>query len=169
MHPTNRELTGIGKWHLEAAEGWLELGNLLEANEELEQIAPRFRAHPDVLHVRCRVYAAAKKWDLAAEIAEAIAKLVPQDAFGFVQLAYALYELKRIKEAREVLLLIVDKFPDDCLIRYNLACYEGQLGNLVEARDWLLRAFASPGGLELRQSALSDPDLEPLWAEISGI
>jgi hypothetical protein len=31
----------VGDWsHVEAAEGWLELGNLLEANEELERISP---------------------------------------------------------------------------------------------------------------------------------
>jgi hypothetical protein len=27
--------------HLEAAEGWVELGNYLEATEELEQITPK--------------------------------------------------------------------------------------------------------------------------------
>jgi hypothetical protein len=35
--------------HLRAAQGWLELGNHLEANEELEKIAPALRAHPSVL------------------------------------------------------------------------------------------------------------------------
>jgi hypothetical protein len=38
--------------HLEAAEGWIELGNHLEANEELENITPEHRAHPAVLEVR---------------------------------------------------------------------------------------------------------------------
>jgi hypothetical protein len=37
---------------LEAAEGWLELGNWYEANEELERISPEKRAHPFVLRVR---------------------------------------------------------------------------------------------------------------------
>jgi hypothetical protein len=36
---------------LRAAEGWLELGNHLEANEELENITPKLRAHPDVLEI----------------------------------------------------------------------------------------------------------------------
>jgi len=31
---------------LDAAEGWLELGNWLEANEELERISPEMRGHP---------------------------------------------------------------------------------------------------------------------------
>lgn len=35
--------------HLRAAQGWLELGNHLEADKELERITPQLRAHPDVL------------------------------------------------------------------------------------------------------------------------
>jgi hypothetical protein len=35
--------------HLKAAKGWVELGNHLEAFDELEKIAPLNRAHPDVL------------------------------------------------------------------------------------------------------------------------
>jgi hypothetical protein len=50
--------------YLEAAEGWLGLGNFLEANEELECITPQMRAHPDVLCMRWSVYAQEKngKW-----------------------------------------------------------------------------------------------------------
>jgi hypothetical protein len=53
---------------LEAAEGWLELGDWLEANEELERITPQMRAHPYVLRVRWGVYAKAQKWEMAAEV-----------------------------------------------------------------------------------------------------
>lgn len=49
--------------HLQAAQGWLELGNHTEANEELEQITADLRVHPDVLAVRWQIYACAKKWD----------------------------------------------------------------------------------------------------------
>jgi hypothetical protein len=34
--------------HLQAAQGWFELGNHVEAAEELEQISPQLRAHPPV-------------------------------------------------------------------------------------------------------------------------
>jgi hypothetical protein len=49
--------------HLRAAQGWLELGNWLEANAELENITPQQRAHPDVLRLRVEIYSAADKWD----------------------------------------------------------------------------------------------------------
>src|SRR5690349_10510510 len=46
--------------HLAAAQGWLELGNHAEANNELERISPTLRAHPDALEVSWQIYAAAK-------------------------------------------------------------------------------------------------------------
>ena len=46
---------------MEAAEGWLGLGDHLAANEELEQITVALRAHPKVLMVRWQIYAKAKK------------------------------------------------------------------------------------------------------------
>jgi hypothetical protein len=47
--------------HSLAAEGWLGLGDHLAANEELEQISPKLRAHPLVLEVRYKIYAEAKR------------------------------------------------------------------------------------------------------------
>ena len=35
--------------HLQAAQGWLELGNHLQADKELDEITPEMRAHPQVL------------------------------------------------------------------------------------------------------------------------
>jgi hypothetical protein len=48
-------LTNPDAMHFQAAEGWLGLGNHLEANEELEMITPTLRAHPDVLEMRWHV------------------------------------------------------------------------------------------------------------------
>ena len=45
-------------FYLQAAEGWLELGNPTEAEEELKQLAPGFRAHPEVLKLRWEICAA---------------------------------------------------------------------------------------------------------------
>jgi tetratricopeptide (TPR) repeat protein len=155
--------------HLEGAQGWLGLGNWLEANEELEQITPQMRAHPDVLLVRWHVYATAKKWEMAVEVARAITKLLPENSFGWVHWAFSLHELKRTKEAWGVLVPVVDKFPDEYIIRYNLACYACQLGNLKEAWQWLEKAFDFGDSKNLKLMALDDHDLEPLWIDISEI
>ena len=154
---------------LEAAEGWLELGDWLEANEELERITPQMRAHPYVLRVRWGVYAKGRKWEMAAEVARAISAMLPDNSWGWIQWAYSLHALKRTKEAWGVLIPVVDKFSDEYLMRYNLACYCCQLENLKEALQWLEKAIDLAGKKDIRAMALDDPDLEPLWNDISEI
>jgi hypothetical protein len=60
--------------YLNAAEGWLKLGDHLEANEELEPIAPENRAHPDVLQLRWQIYARENRWQACLDIATALTK-----------------------------------------------------------------------------------------------
>ena len=81
--------------YLEAAQGWFELGLHLEANEELENITPENRAHPAVLEVRWQIYATAKKWEGALDIASALAQLVPESTLGWIYRSHILHELKR--------------------------------------------------------------------------
>jgi len=50
--------------------------------------------------------------------------------------------LKRTGEARDNLLRVVEKFQLSATMRYNLACYECQLGRLEQAKMWLEKAFA---------------------------
>ena len=151
---------------LDAAEGWLGLGDWKQANEELEQITPRMRAHPLVLHVRWGIYEKAKKWDAALEVARMVAKDQPTDSWGWIHWAYTLHEMKRTAEARDVLLSVVDRFPKESTISYNLACYFCQLDELSKSREWLNRAFEFEEKDDLRSMALNDPDLKPLWKEI---
>jgi predicted Zn-dependent protease len=154
--------------HLEAAEGWLELGNWQEANEELENIQPELRAHPFVQEIRYKIYSAAGRWEMAAEIARAMSELLPENSWGFIHYAYSLHELKRTKEAYAVLLPVADKFSDST-IRYNLACYSCQLGQLKESMQWLELAIDLAGKKDIRLMALDDPDLQPLWSQIGEI
>jgi hypothetical protein len=54
-------------------------------------------------------------------------------------------------------------------MRYNLACYSCQMGNLDEARIWLKKAVALAGAETIKQMALNDADLEKLRSEIERI
>jgi predicted Zn-dependent protease len=166
---TLAELSRADQLHLQAAQGWLGLRDWREANHELDQLSPSTQLHPEVLRVRYEVYAAAKQWDLAVEVARAVCKLVPESLWGWIHCAYALRELKRTAEAWNVLLPVVNKFPDQYIIRYNLACYACQLGRLKEAGKWLADAIDRADTKDVKLMALSDPDLEPLWADISQI
>jgi tetratricopeptide (TPR) repeat protein len=161
-----RPLTPPDTHHLLAAQGWIELGNHLEANEELENITAENRAHPAVLEVRWQIYAQAEKWKGALDIASALIQLVPEHPLGWIHQSYSLHELKRTEEARDNLLGVVEKSPQDPIMRYNLACYECQLGQLEQAKHWLRKAFEVGDSKKIKLMALEDPDLEPLWREI---
>ena len=113
--------------HLQAAQGWIELGNNLEADKELDEITPQLRTHPDVLEVRWHIYANARKWDACLDIAGAIANLAPKKSFCWIHRSFALHELKRTQEAFDQLLPVVKKFRKVWTIPYNLACYCCQL------------------------------------------
>ena len=136
--------------HLQAAQGWLELGNHIEAIEELENIAPQLRTHPEALKVRWEIYAAAKKWEAAIDIAAAIVQLDPDDLAGWIHWSYALHELKRTAEARDNLLRVVGKFPNDPLMRYNLAATSASWGDWSRRRTGWRRLLRS--GIPSRSS-----------------
>lgn len=163
------DLTHPDSFHLQAAVGWLELGNWREANEELELISPRQRAHPDVLQVRCKIYDAAQRWDYLAEVANALCTMLPDSAFGPLHLAHALRKLDRSREARDALLPIADKFPDDWRIPFQLACYYCKMGELKEVMCWVERAIDVASDVDIRTKALDEADLEPFWRGIAEI
>jgi Flp pilus assembly protein TadD len=119
-----------------------------------------------VLKVRWEIYAAAKEWEATLEIAAALIHLDPEDPVSWVQRSFALHELKRTAEARDNLLQVVERFPLSATIRYNLACYECQLGRLEQAKKWLEEAFRLGNARRIKLAALDDPDLEPLWKDI---
>lgn len=152
--------------HLNAAEGWLGLGNALEAEHELQKLSPALGTHPEVLRVRYHFHQLKKQWEAAAEAAQLLCEVVPESPFGWIHLAYALHELKRMREAYQVLLPVADRFPEEYVIGYNLACYCCQMGNVTEARVWLKKAMALGGTETIKQMARSDPDLQSMGSEI---
>lgn len=162
-HTERVELSHSDRIALKRAEGWLELRQPLEANEELDSIEPQMRAHPSVLKLRYGVYVAAKKWDLALEIASCLHRELPSDPFGSTQQAIALHKLGRTAEAKRLSLEAVARFPDEWPLTYNLACFCVGLGELEEAKGWLKQALDANGD-ELKLQALNDPDLAPVWS-----
>jgi Flp pilus assembly protein TadD len=147
---------------MQAAEGWLGLGDPASAGEELDALPPEVQRHPAVLRLRWEIFSAARQWESALEVATALTQTEPNDKHAWLSRSFALHELKRTVEARENLLAVLDKFPGYALMRYNLACYECQLGNLEAACACLREAFALPGGKEFRSTGMIDPDLAPL-------
>ena len=151
-----------------AAVGWLELGSSTEARTELAQISAAQQEHPDVLELRWSVSAQEKCWDEALKIAQVLLRRAPKRSSGWLHQAYALRRVPNggIQKAWEALLPASEKFPKESIIPFNLSCYACQLQKLDLARDWLQRAVAIGGKEKIKQMALNDADLKPLWAEI---
>ena len=154
--------------HLDAAIGWLGLGCAGDARAELEQIAPAHQLQPDVLEVRWTLCAHEKRWIEALNIADLELQSAPGEAGGWLHRAYALRRVSTggLPQAWEALLPAAEKFPAEPVIAYNLSCYACQLQQLDLARTWLHRAIKAGQRDAIKQMALADEDLKPLWPEI---
>jgi tetratricopeptide (TPR) repeat protein len=154
--------------YLTAAVGWMELGVVEEAEAELEKISAGLQSHPDVLEVRWVIMAHSRRWDTALAVARALLKGAPNRSSGWLHQAYSLRRASKngLQQAWDALLPAYDKFPREPNIAYNLSCYACQMKQLEEARAWLKRALKVGNKQKIKQMALDDPDLQPLWGEI---
>ena len=146
-------------------EGWLDLGNHVEADNELERLPYDQRTAPDVLRLRCRIYEKAGKWDYLSILAKGFYEATPSEEF-LLHFAWAEYKLGNVHKAAVLLLHESGRFPESAEVAYRVACLLAVLGRIAEARDWLSKAFElslAPDKLKLR--ALEDPELEKLWRE----
>ena len=146
----------------------MELGNHREAQAELDQIAPAHQRDAEVLDVRWMALAKAKDWARALEVARVQLECHPDNPAGWLHQAYALRRVEGggLDAAWGGLLPASERFPTEPIVPYNLACYACQRQRLDEAREWLHRAMKVGGRDPIKQLALKDPDLEPLWEEI---
>ena len=153
---------------LNAAIGWMELGNPSEALAELDQLPAASCKHPDVLEVRWLVSAELGRWNEGLKVADLLVEIAPERSTGWLHRAYALRRVDNggLQQAWDALLPIVPKFPKEPTISYNLSCYACQMHQLDAARVWLKRAFSAGRKEHIKKMALEDPDLEPLWPEI---
>jgi hypothetical protein len=152
------------KRHLAAASGYLELELAQEANAELDEIEPEQRADWRVLGLRVGVYQQLAAWELLCETARHLSTNRPEEPQWIIALAYATRRSLGLQEALAVLAQVADRFPDEPIIRYNLACYAAQLGHLHSARARLVEAITLTP--KCRDIALKDEDLKPLWDEL---
>jgi len=153
---------------LDAALRCIGRGNYVEAEKALDRIMPSLRLHPSVLAARWQISAREQNWETCVDVAKSITKIAPNSPIGWIHLAAAFHATERTREAWELLLRMTDRFPNEPLISYNLACYGCRLGRLKDARTLLEQAFAAGDAATLTQQALQDPDLEPLWGDLAG-
>jgi len=149
---------------LRIAEGYLELGMFADAEAELEKIAPDFQGQPEVLVVRLGLFQETQRWAAMQSVARKLAELDPTDPQWAIAWAYATRRAESIELARLILMDALERNPLEALIHYNLACYDCVAQNLESAKEFLARAFKLAP--QMRQMALTDPDLEPLRSSL---
>ena len=156
---------------LNAALGWLGLNAPADARAELDAIASAQQSHPAVLETRWLLCAHEENWDDGLLVAEMELQAAPDDSAGWLHRAYALRRTTGggLEPAWEALLPAAEKFPNEPVIAYNLACYACQMQQPDLARHWLERAFATGNQDAIKKMALADDDLKPLWEEIKGL
>lgn len=154
--------------HFEAVQGWLMLGDVVSARGELAQLSPASRAVPQVLELEWALHAEARAWSDAFAAAQRLVELAPDRSSGWIHRAYALRRVPGggLPQAWDALRPAHDRFPEDYLIAYNLACYAAQMGKPDEAWDWLARAVALGKKEPIIRMALADRDLEMLWPRL---
>lgn len=153
---------------VEYALGYIELGLLAEAAVELDAIVFEDRFTAEVMAARVELHMAGKQWASVIDYASLLTSSHPDRVNGWTAWAYALRELNRIAEARDVL-LEADPLhgATESLVHYNLACYLCLLGELDAAKKRLAKACRMDS--ENKETALEDPDLKALWKYVAAL
>ena len=102
-------MSGIER-HLNAAIGYLELGMLDEAADELENLSPEDRTSSAVLCVRMEIYRSAKNWTLMEVVARELWKRHQDDPVNWNNLAWVVRRKESI-EAAQIILLEAHGYP----------------------------------------------------------
>ena len=146
--------------HLQAAQGFLDLGLPLEAHEELEEIEPELRHLSEVLALKVPIFQALRKWALMEVVAKELCIRQPDEPRWLLSLAEAIRRGRSLQEGMQVLVQAAMRFPEEPILFYTLACYQAQLGYLNAAKGRLADAVRlDPAFGELAQD---EPDLTPL-------
>jgi predicted Zn-dependent protease len=100
-----------------------------------------------------------------AEIAKRLADFQPDDVQWRISWAYATRRADSINTAKQILLNAESKFPNEAIIKYNLACYFCQTEDIETAKSYLKKTLQIDPSWRLR--ALEDEDLKPLWDSLA--
>ena len=141
--------------------GYIGLGMYREAAAELDAVVAAEKPLPEVRSVRLDLCMAAKQWADAVKVGSALAGDHPACENAWIGWAYALRELQRVPEARDILLEAEKHHGGkSAVLHYNLACYDSLLGELASARARLATACRMDQRFKVESE--DDPDLQAL-------
>jgi hypothetical protein len=138
-----------------------------QAEAELRAVRREERSRPEVRSVRVDLHLAAREWRRVVAVARPLARAHPACENAWIGWAFALRELQRVRQARDVLLEAEREHGlGTAILHYNLACYESLLGDLAAARQRL--ATACRMERRFKVEAEDDPDLAALRSQAEG-
>jgi hypothetical protein len=141
--------------------GYIELGMDKDANDVLDALPDKLKSNPLTLSARLYQLMFLKRWEDGVILGRSLSKKWPLHFDFWFRTAFCLHELKRTAEAKQTLLDAPESIRETAQYSYNLACYEAQLGHPDKAKLLLNACFTKDKSM--RQTALGDPDLEPVW------
>lgn len=145
--------------------GYIELGMYDEAKRELALLPDDLQQKAEAKLAQLELLVETKEWGRGASLACELCRSWPEKSFFWIKWAYCLHELRRTSEARDVILSAPPETQAEPLVRYNLACYESQLGHIDHAKELLSMAIKADRGYQA--IALDDPDLQPIWDSLN--
>ncbi len=146
--------------HFTAAEGFLDLGMVDEAWEQLDVIEPLERAHPSVVAMRIRILERMECFETGVEIARGAARLHPEDLD--IRLLGAVH-IRQVTGDAEALRFLEDDagtFHGDGGYWFAIACLHCQLGDLKRTGECTRMATCLDKTFQIQ--VLDHPDLAPL-------
>lgn len=164
MNPRDKAELLLNK-ALSYANGYRELGMFKDSLEELSRLPEELAARVKTLQMKLAIYFDAKDWQAAECTAKEITLREPDNPGHFANLAFATRRSNSLAEANSILLAAIERFPDEAIIHFNLACYACIEGDLETAKDRLAKSISlDPAFLD---TAKSDEDLIALsdWLE----
>jgi predicted Zn-dependent protease len=160
----SEELPKEQAWLLSKADGYADLKMWDAARHELDAVDEAYRTSLPYRSLDLRLTMGTQQWGKAVKLATSLRDQQPREPGHWVHLAYSTRRASGIEPAREILLEARQRFPEEPIIPYNLACYECQLGHKTEA----LRRLGEAATLEpgWRALAREDEDLKAIWDEL---
>lgn len=153
---------------LNAMDGWIELGNLKEAANELNNLSEEKRNDGRIWRMRMMLsyFHKPRDWRGVREAAEQITKIQSDNVYGWLVLANATRFSRGggVQAAYDVLRPVHDRFPHEWMVSYHLAAYATQLGQLDVAYQWKEKALEAAGdnAHNIGARMLFDRDFAPL-------
>lgn len=150
----------LAKRRMSHVQGYLALGMVAEAAEELDRITGPEGRTPEVLALRLAVLHEQQRWPELRDVASELVKYTPQESGLWITWAYATRRADSLAAAENILSEAERLHPTEPTIQFNLGCYACQRGDLKNARLRVEHAIALDE--KFAGLAASDSDLAPL-------